>query len=242
MNGALFSATEWRFIVGRHYLARIRRVVSQNNIMNTIINGFYVLVSRAFGKYSAAHLVTFFQNVIDMVTGNPAFPGITPTTADAQTALDDLKAKDMAAMNRGRLEMLARNASRLAFLVIGRQWANYVEANCGGSLETLESSGFEARRAPTPPVAPNVPGNLRADYGKNSGEMVLRCKGNRNNRNYSTQYAEQPDGPWIDVPLSTGTRITITALTPGKMYWFRVRANAFKGSSDWTPPTCKMAI
>ena len=31
-------------------------------------------------------------------------------------------------------------------------------------------------------------------------------------------------------------------LTPGKMYWFRLKANGAKGSSDWCSPISKMAV
>ncbi len=212
--------------------------------MNTIINGFYVLVSRAFGKYSAAHLVMFFQNVIDQLTGNAAFVGIKPTLAEGQAALDDLKQKDMAATNGGKMQIAERIESRADFLVIGRQWANFVEANCDGLLSTLLSSGFEARKAPTPSEQPEVPGSLGVGYWKEmSGLLRVYFKGNRNNRNYAVQYAESADGPWIDWPLASATRIKVTGLTPGTTYWFRVKAIGVKGmSSDWSSPTSKMAI
>jgi hypothetical protein len=88
-----------------------------------------------------------------------------------------------------------------------------------------------------------MPANVRAAYNDMSGEMLLPCKGGRNVRNFSIQYAESADGPWIDLPLTTKARGTVVAgLTPGKMYWFRMNANGAKGSSDWSVPTCKMAI
>jgi hypothetical protein len=210
--------------------------------MNNITDGFYVLVSRAFGIYTPAQFVMFFQNVIDLVTGNAPFAGITPTVPVAQAAVDDLKTKDLAALNKGRLETVARNASHRDALVIGRQWANFVDANCGDSLETLLSSGFLARRAPTPPAPPQTPGNVRLTHGDASGKVILRCRGRRINRNYSAQYAESPDGPWTSLPLSTKTTIEITGLTAGKTYWFQVRANGTKGFSEWSPAVSIMAV
>ncbi len=211
--------------------------------MNTIINGFFVLVSRAFGKYNAAHLVTFFQNVINMLTDNPAFTGIKPPLAEGQAALDDLKAKEMAAKNGGHMDKVVLIETVDSFLVTGRQWASYVDANCGGSLATLLSSGFEARRAPTPPVNPEAPTNLRVNFGKTSGTARVLFKGNRNNRNYQVQYAESADGPWIDATLASATRVDVAGLTPGKTYWFRVKAIGVQGmSSNWTSSTSKMVI
>jgi hypothetical protein len=211
--------------------------------MNTIVNGFFVLVSRAFGRYNAAHLVTFFQNVIELVTANVPFAGIKPPTAEGQAALDDLKAKGMAAVNGGKIEKAALMESRQDFLVIGRQWANYVEANCGGVLSTLLSSGFEARKAPTPPTTPETPTSVRVNYTNTTGRLRVLFKGKRNNRNYAVQYAESADGPWIDLPLASATRVDVNGLTPGKTYWFRVQAIGVKGmSSIWSATTSKMAI
>ena len=207
------------------------------------MNGFFALVSRAFGRYNAAHLVTFFQNIINLVTGNVPFAGIKPTPAEAQTALDDLKAKNEAAMNGGKLEKMAEAEARLSFLVIGRQWANYVESNCGGVISVLLSSGFEARKAPTPPTTPETPADLRVNYTDTTGRLRVLFKGKRSNRNYALQYSESADGPWIDLPLSSSTRVDVNGLTPGKTYWFRVQAIGVKGmSSDWSSPISKMAI
>lgn len=210
--------------------------------MNTI-KGFYVLVSRAFGKYNAAHLVTFFQNVISMMTDNPAFTNIDPPLAEGQLALADLKAKDEAAMNGGRMQIAERNEAQNAFLVIARQWANGVESSCNGSLATLLSSGFEAKRAPKPPAPPEVPTGLGVGYWmETSGLLRVFFKGSRNNRTYLVQYAESVDGPWTDCPLDSRTRINVIGLTPGKTYYFRVKAIGVNGmSSGWTATTSRMA-
>jgi hypothetical protein len=120
--------------------------------------------------------------------------------------------------------------------------ANYVESHCDGSLETLLSSGFEAVRAPSPPIVPAVPSDARLTYNGTSDQLIFRFTGDFNVKNFSVQHAESVTGPWVDHDLSTSTRVKITDLTPGKMYWARARANATAGSSDWCPPTSLMAI
>jgi hypothetical protein len=209
---------------------------------STITDGLYPRVSRTFARLSVSLLITFLRNVITQLTGNPAFPTPTPTLAVMSTSVDDLDAKNQAAINRGRLEVAARRAAKITTLAQARQLGNYVEARCNGSLETLLSSGFEAVRAPSPSIVPGVPGNARLTYNGTSGEMILRFTGDSNVKNFSVQHAESVMGPWIDHALSTSTRVKITDLTPGKMYWGRVRANGTAGSSDWCPATCLMAI
>ncbi len=184
----------------------------------------------------------FFRNLIAMVTGNPAFPTPSPTLAVFTAAVDDLDTTTQSAMNGGRVELAARRASQAAALSLARQLGNYVESNCDGSLETLLSSGFDAIKAPTPKVVPGIPGDPRLGYNGTSGQLLFRCKGSSNVRNFSVQRAENADGPWTDQPLSTKSSVVFEGLTPGTKYWARARANGSAGSSDWCAPTCRMAI
>ena len=87
-----------------------------------------------------------------------------------------------------------------------------------------------------------TPGNPRLEYNGVSGSLVFRFTGDYNVRNFSVQHSENANGPWIDHPLSTSTRVRLEELTPGKTYFARSRANGTAGSSDWTVPTSKMAI
>jgi hypothetical protein len=212
--------------------------------MSTIQNGLLPLVSRFFTRYSVSQLITFLRNVITMMTGNAAYPTPSPTLTVVKTAVDDLEAKTTAALNRGRLEVAARRAAQRSVLSLARQLSNYVESNCAGSVETLLSSGFDARRSASPEQIPVVPANPRLNHNGSSGMLVFRFTGDgsRNTRNFSVQHAESETGPWIDHDLSTSTRVDIPGLTPGKVYYARAKANAAAGSSDWTVPTSKMAV
>jgi hypothetical protein len=210
--------------------------------MNNIINGRFVIVSRKFAKFSAMHFITFFQNVINGVTAAVAFAGIKPTPAEAQASLDVLADKDLDALNGGGIEIVARDLAQIETVDIAREWASQVDVMCAGNLETLLSSNFEARRAPTASEVPGIPTEVRTTYHRKTNVVMLRAKRDPNAANYSSQYAESADGPWIDMPLSTKANIAFPGLTPAKMYWFRLRANGAKGSSLWTAPTCKITI
>lgn len=212
--------------------------------MSTIQNGLLPRVSLVFTRYVVSVLITFLRNVVEMMTGNAAFATPFPTLASVTAAIDDLETKAQAALGGGRLAVAARRASQVNLLVLARQLAGYVTAHCGGSIETLLSSGFDAQRARSPKQMPDVPGNPRLSHNGSSGVLVFRFNsdGTGNTRNYSVQHAEDPAGPWIDHDLSTSTKVEIPGLTPGKVYYARAKANAAAGSSDWTVPTSKMAI
>lgn len=211
-------------------------------LQTTVIDGFYPLCSRGFGVYTPDELIGFTPNVITKVTGDLLMALIKPTPAALEAAFDDFSTKNAAAKNRGKMEILQRKMSQKVLLTGLGQWANFIDTAADGDLSVIIGTGFNARRAPGAGTMPSVPGDPRARYGANSGEIIVRVTGGRNVRNFSVQHAESPDGPWIDGPLSTKSNVTFSGLTPGKMYWFRLKANGAKGSSDWCTPISKMAV
>ncbi len=207
------------------------------------VDGFLPIASRGFAVFNTEDLIGFTTNGITKVTGYAPVANIKPTPVEVQASLDDLIAKNGAAKNRGRMEMMLRN---LAYDITAnqmRQWASYIESVADGDRMIILNCGFQLRRGSSPSTIPATPADVRVATGKLSGELIVRCKGGRNIRNFSIQYALSPDGPWTDCPFTTKARGTIVAgLTPGKVYWFRIRANGAAGSSDWSMPACKMAL
>ena len=210
--------------------------------MPPILVGFQPRVSRSFARYTPSVMITFFRNIITSMTGNPTFPTPSPTLAVFKTAVDDLETKTQAAMNRGRIEVAARRASQAAAISLARQLGNYVESVSNGDLETLLSSGFEPVRSPSPSIVPATPANPRLSLTNLSGQLLFRFVGDANTRNFSVQHAENAAGPWTDHGLSTSTRVFLTDLTPGKVYFSRSRAHGAAGSSDWCTPVSAMAV
>lgn len=87
-----------------------------------------------------------------------------------------------------------------------------------------------------------APGNLRLSITGINGQLFLRFDRVYNAANYTVQVATSPDGPWQEQALSTSTRVTITDLTPGKVYWVRAAANGSAGASGWGGPATAMAV
>ncbi|MBV9008358.1 MAG: fibronectin type III domain-containing protein [Verrucomicrobia bacterium] len=188
-------------------------------------------------------MITFLRNVITMMTKNEAFPTPSPALDVVKSVINDLEVKAAAALNRGRVEVAARRAAQVEVLALARQLGNYVESNCGGSVEVLLSSGFDAQRAASAPQMPGKPLNPSFLDGNASGSMFLRFSGDGsgNTRNYSVQYAENISGPWIDRGIVSNTKVEIRGLTPGKVYFGRARAHSAAGSSDWPGVAARMA-
>ena len=209
---------------------------------SSITDGLYPRVARRFASFSVARLIMFVRNVIAMMTSNPDFPTPSPTLPVVTTAVNDLEVKAQAALNGGKVEYAARRASEATLLALVRQLGNYVESTANGDLETLLGSGFDAVRAPSPSVIPDVPANPRLTYTGVSGHLMFRFDGGYNVKNFAIQHAEHVDGPWIDDDLSTTSRVLLSGLTPGKTYWARACANGAAGTSDWCTPASLMAV
>jgi hypothetical protein len=214
-----------------------------NNNMTIAIDGLIPRVSLKFGRLADALLIVFVQNLIAMITGNADFPTPVPALTALGTALTNFIAKVQEATTGGTIATAARNSAKRALLALVRQLAAYVQFTVNGDLDMLLGSGFNAIKARTPVASVKTPVNVRLTQGEMSGGLLLRFKRDgANSTSFSVQYSETPDGPYTDHAPVTKARMVISALTPGKMYWMRVRANGAGGNSEWSAPVCRMVI
>lgn len=205
-------------------------------------SGFYPRVSLSFARKIDTDLIAFTRNVITLMTGNAQYPTPSPSLTVITTAVNALETAVHDALDGGKIAIATRNAARAEMLSLLRQLAAYVTGNCNADLVALLGSGFEAVKAPSPVGVLPAPENLRLSITGISGELYLRFDRVYNAANYSVQVATTPDGPWEDRDLSTSTRVTITGLTPGKVYWVRACAHGSAGSGGWGGPATAMAV
>ena len=187
------------------------------------------------------------QAVIQNLYGNPAYPSPPVTQAALQAALDAFTAAIATAIQGGPADTADKNSKRDILVGLLRQLAGYVQANCGNSLATLLSSGFDAvstSRAQTARTAPSITDIMNG----NSGQLLPRITHVANSRCYEVRYAaigpNGAPGPWQSGGLFTSSRaITINGLTPGTNYSFQVRAvGGSTGYSDWSDPVSHMSL
>jgi hypothetical protein len=205
-------------------------------------SGTYPRVSLAFARKIDTDLIAFTRNVITLMTGNAQYPAPSPEMKVLDLAVNALETAVHGALDGGKIAIATRNAARAEMLSLLRQEAAYVTGNCNANLVLLLSSGFAPVKAPSPVGVLPAPENLRLSLSGISGELHLRFNRVPNAVNYSVQTAQNPDGPWEDQDLSTATRVTISGLTPGKVYWVRAQANGSAGPSGWGGPANAMAV
>ncbi|QWV91826.1 fibronectin type III domain-containing protein [Geomonas oryzisoli] len=98
-----------------------------------------------------------------------------------------------------------------------------------------------SKRTPSPPITPM---NLKVVYHKN--EVVARASGVKGVKSYEMSVCESDplvESNWRHLTTSThAKRIVLSGLTPGKMYYFRIRALTTQGEGPWSNFVCIMAI
>ncbi|MEO7343188.1 MAG: fibronectin type III domain-containing protein [Luteolibacter sp.] len=122
--------------------------------------------------------------------------------------------------------------------------ATYVQKTSGGSESIIASSGMNVDSPNGNPGSLPKPNNLTVTRSVIPSEMSLRCDPIPGAKTYVFQSAPDPissDSAWHIGSVSTGHLGTITFLTPGSRYWFRVSAVGTSGQGPWSDPVSEVA-
>lgn len=109
--------------------------------------------------------------------------------------------------------------------------------------ETLiTSAGMETKSARSAPTVPTAPQGLSAAAGEHEGEINLVWRPIANARSYVIELSLDPAtaSSWTHTGVATAANKTISNLTSGKRYWFRVAAVGAVGQSGWSEHATKV--
>ena len=152
-------------------------------------------VSLGFAKLPDTELDNFAQVVINMITGNAAYPTPPVTIIALQTAEDDFTAKPAVAQVGGPMDTAVKNNSRAALLGLLRQTASYVQIRCNDDMAVLLSSGFQAMSTNRAQIPLEQPQSLVIKNGT-SGQLVPSVTPVKNTSMYEGR-AKGPVGDWL---------------------------------------------
>lgn len=192
-------------------------------------------------------LLNIGGTVQSAMTGNTNFPEPSPTLLVLGTAMEDYRAKLEAASRKGSpLEVSLKNDSRENLLEVLKQLAFYVNTVANGSLSIILSSGFPSSSLAIKSQVPAIPERPKLADWLQSGQMVLSFDPVAEAWLYEYCYSDQKetDGSivWPDPLSTTKSRNNLLApLTPGTIYYARVRSRNGNGISDWSDPVSLMA-
>jgi hypothetical protein len=180
-----------------------------------------------------SQLVTFVQNVVTRMTGNPSFPSPSPALATVSTAATELQSAETAALARTKGAVALRNERREALVALLEQLRAYVQAiadaNPDNGTSIIEGSGLPLRKSTS-----HGPRQFSARPGPVSGSAKLYAASAGPRSAYLWQYSADGGKTWVDWPATLQAKTTVTGLTPGATVEFRVQPVRKTGEGDWS--------
>ena len=189
------------------------------NFMNKIVR-----VSLNMKKLGDEVLEVKVQAIIQSMTGNAHFPAPIPELDALKTAFAAFQTALVKQRNGSKEDTASKNVARVALLNAYRALGSVVEVKSNHDLAVLLSSGYEARKAPTPAGRLAKPKDLKVILTDKPGSVKLSISKIENAGSYMFQYALSPVADETQWKTLTGTSRskTIDGLEAGKSYTFRV--------------------
>jgi hypothetical protein len=119
-----------------------------------------------------------------------------------------------------------------------------VESVAGSNEALILSAGMDIRAAPVASTAPpEQPQALTPTANDRDGEVDLSWDTVAGAKSYVIDKSADPvtASSWSHAAVSTKSNFTVTGLTSGTRYWFRVAAVNNNGQSGWSDPAMKIA-
>jgi hypothetical protein len=192
-------------------------------------------------KAPANNLANATDNVVEGLTGNAAFDDPPVEPADLAALNAAMRTAITAADAGGRMQQVAKLNAIKAVRGALRKLASYVEIAADNDLEILLSSGFVEVRtnlAQSPLVQPVILKILNLA----TTQLLIRLQRVYNAKSFQVQTSLASAGPWVEQGISTqARRIVISDLTPGTVYFVRVRGvGGSTKYSEWSVPVSLM--
>ncbi len=201
-----------------------------------------------FSHLSVAVFLVFARNVLMKLTGNTNFPTTAPLIPNLDAAIETYADAVDAALNRDKIKIAERNAKREIVENVLKTMAGIV-MGVTSDREVLLTSGFEITdgRGPLTPVG-QVQG-LRYEFIPGvSGTIKFRWQ-RSSCREAALFVLEQTTGDptseqtvWTVVDMPKKCSCTITGLTPGVTYSWRVYGIGALGPGGKSEAISAMAI
>ena len=180
-------------------------------------------------------------------TGNNSgtYPTPDPTLEDLTTKADELEAAEAEASQGGTDRTVVRNARLDEMTALMNQFVLYVQTESRGEPELIVQSGLDVEKERSKWPLPFRVTDLQAVPGGDPGTVVLTWSAAKYNKGYIVERwfdgAEGEEGKWDFLANTNRGHMTVTALTTGKVYRFRVAAKNSTGQGDYSDETSSVA-
>jgi hypothetical protein len=204
-------------------------------------------VRYGFRNIKDEELVFMAERILNGLPNNPAFPKPTVDLTTFQKTLDELKDAIAAQKIGGRAHTAFKHQKRDKLMRLIRMLAHYVEANHGGNLATLRSSGFMEKNPSRAQFAFPKTEIIRL-LNKREGEISIQVRPIRNVKIYEIRCAAHDKygrlGNWHRIGMLTNScSLLAKGLTPLITYSFQVREiGGSTGNGDWSDPVSHICL
>lgn len=177
------------------------------------------------------------------MAGNTNFPEPTPALADLNNSIKLFSDALALAKTRDKVKVAIKNKFRQNLELLLISLASHCSYTAKADRAILASSGFTLNTESNMTRALTPPENFTVQPGNHSGEAVLYINSVPNANTYLFLYGPSPIGneAWFHA-VNSLPYFTITGLTPGTTYSFKVGAAGSKGQVLYTNVISKMVI
>jgi hypothetical protein len=192
-------------------------------------------------RFSVADFLDTVDTVIARMTDNDDYPNPPAPLTEISLLLTDMRVyTNKPAVQMSTHDRDQRDKIRKAINKMMASNAGYVILLFPGDKKKQESSGYPSikeRHSSNNP--PGVPEDIKIRRSEVSGEVIINCKKRPGTRSLEIEYySDEPGSPVRYFVTTSSKGIKISGLTPGRRYFFRIRAIGKRGvrPSDWSNP------
>lgn len=186
------------------------------------------------------------RQIVTAMTGNANFPTPDPTLVALSDGADALEAAynvAQAARETAKQKTDLQDAANAAANTLLTAEGNYVQSKSGGDLVKIQSAGMDVRAEAAPIGDLPAPGNVSASEGDHDGEIDIHWNRVRGAKSYVVQYTTTPTtaASWVNGPIATKTKATVTGLTSATKFYLRVAAIGAAGQGAFSELASQVA-
>ena len=179
---------------------------------------------------SDADLVIYSQNIHTSISGSTVFSSTSAVLSNLLTANTNLNSALLAQkpgdkVTTSNLRAASKEVKRLLRLL-----AANVEFISNNNEATALSSGFSIKK----PIVRDAK-TFNAKQGKISGTVDLEINSYGTGA-YVWEMSTDPIGTWTQLEITVKSKTSVTGLTTGTKYWFRVAVITSSGKNDYSDP------
>ena len=196
-----------------------------------------------FSRLSDGQLEDQALAIASAMTANKNFTDPKPGLEELNNSIQLFSEALALSKTRDKVKVAIKNELRANLERLLPKLANYCTYIANGDRALLSSSGFKLNTETSTAKIVGAPQNFTVQNGSHSGEMLVYINRLPNAKSYLFLYGPSPisNGAWIHA-VNSLPYFTITGLTPGASYSFKIGATGSKGQVVYTDTVTKMVV